>query len=60
MTEKKTKIIFDVDKKLRKDIESSAKEMGLPISKYLISLHKSAKQKSKNLTNILFGEDNEE
>lgn len=59
MTEKKTKIIFDVDKNLRKDIESSAKEMGLPISKYLISLHKSAKQKNKNLTNILFGEDNE-
>jgi len=59
MNKNKKKIIIDVDEEVKVDIYKHAKALGLPVGKYLISLHESAKHKRPNLIQILYGDNNE-
>ena len=59
MNKNKKKIIIDVDEDVKIDICKHAKALGLPVGKYLVSLHEMTKHKKPDLTHILYGENNE-
>ena len=59
MITKKKRIGIDVHADLKKDIEKSAKESGLSVSKYLVVLHDINKKNKINPIKILNGENDE-